>query len=230
MNKPNGSMPTSNLGAQTSIQPDTPIPDWITLHPKVTHTAYRLYAIMRSLLAQEGRDGDLWLSHDDIAAFMPGPSGKKSSISTIKSALKVLEEIGVVANPNGERIATSPGAGRGKAAKRYQLNDWPPGRNAGAHAGHVELPNFVYLIGNAESPIAKIGTTKHLDRRLKTIQRASGRKLEALWTTPGGVPLEGWLHRQFHNLRTHGEWFDFGDLDPVTTVATMAAKYEGGVK
>lgn len=42
--------------------------------------------------------------------------------------------------------------------------------------------------------------------------------LSVLWQTEGGPALEAALHRRFKSQRVHGEWFDFGDKDPVTEV------------
>ena len=240
MNKPNGPMLATANGAHTSIQPDTPMPDWITLHPKVTHTAYRLYAIMRALLVQKGRDGELWLSHDEISHLMVGQNGRPATVSTVKATLRNLAEVGLVEHPDGSKMASPTGRGNPTKELAYRLNEtsratqWQSASDkAGAYApgwrtDHEADSGTVYLIGASGSSSAKIGVTGNLKKRLASFRYSISRDLEVLWSAPGGLELEGWLHRQFHDARTHGEWFDFGDLDPVATVAAKAAQFDGG--
>lgn len=90
--------------------------------------------------------------------------------------------------------------------------------------------SFVYLIGTPGSPIAKIGVTKNLNSRLRGLQGSSASPVEVLWSAPGDRKKEAWLHAQFAHLNSHGEWFDFGDRDPVKTVAAKAAQYDGGAR
>jgi hypothetical protein len=48
----------------------------------------------------------------------------------------------------------------------------------------------------------KIGTSTSLEERLKTINPEELMALEK-----GGIAVERLRHRQFADLRTHGEWF-----------------------
>lgn len=85
----------------------------------------------------------------------------------------------------------------------------------------AEVPtNVVYVIGNDANRLVKIGTTaaSTLDR-LGQIQTMSPAILTVLWTTPGDRELEHKLHYRFRAERRHGEWFDFGTLDPIVEVA-----------
>jgi DNA-binding transcriptional regulator YhcF (GntR family) len=75
----------------------------------------------------------------------------------------------------------------------------------------------IYVIGAEGVNTVKIGTTGHLSRRLRDIQRMSPLPLNALWTHPGGRDLEAHLHKHFKNRRRHGEWFEF-DSNPVQLV------------
>lgn len=81
----------------------------------------------------------------------------------------------------------------------------------------------VYLIGSSDARLVKIGRTGDTNRRLATIQRMSPVVLSVLWQTPGGSALESALHRRFRERRSHGEWFDFGDTDPLAEVASAIA-------
>ena len=95
--------------------------------------------------------------------------------------------------------------------------------NAASNSGSV-----VYVIGNADNRLVKIGTTTaSADKRLSGIQTMSPSLLSVLWTTPGGRELEQELHRRFAAERRHGEWFDFGDRDPVTEVSAVARELSG---
>jgi hypothetical protein len=79
--------------------------------------------------------------------------------------------------------------------------------------------SVVYVIGNADNRLVKIGTTTQRKlKRLGQIQTMSPSILTVLWTTPGGKPLEDALHARFRAERRQGEWFDFGDRDPVSEV------------
>ncbi|HET6354866.1 GIY-YIG nuclease family protein [Streptomyces sp.] len=76
-------------------------------------------------------------------------------------------------------------------------------------------PELVYVIGSPQSSIVKIGRTQNLDRHLRDLQRMSPVPLAVPCTFSGGAALEAALHRHFKDRRSHGEWFDMGELDPV---------------
>lgn len=83
----------------------------------------------------------------------------------------------------------------------------------------------VYLIGNADNRLVKIGmTTKGSLERLNGIQMMSPSILTVLWTTPGGRDLEHELHYRFRTERRHGEWFDFGERDPIAALSDAVAE------
>lgn len=83
----------------------------------------------------------------------------------------------------------------------------------------------VYVIGPAQSGVVKIGTTGSLKTRLKGIQTGSPQKLQVRWHFGGSSLLEDFLHRRFDRLRLEGEWFDFGDEDPVQAVMHAVDTY-----
>jgi Meiotically up-regulated gene 113 len=82
----------------------------------------------------------------------------------------------------------------------------------------------VYVIGSSRGHVVKIGRSDDVARRLAEIQRMSPVKLEVLWQTEADGDLETALHRRFKGLRTHGEWFDFADGDPVAIVSLAATE------
>lgn len=84
-------------------------------------------------------------------------------------------------------------------------------------------PNeVVYVIGSTESSLVKIGRSVNIDQRLRSIQSMSPVPLTVLWTIPGSRSLELWLHITFAEYRSHGEWFNFGDRDPLELIKKAA--------
>lgn len=82
---------------------------------------------------------------------------------------------------------------------------------------------FVYVLGHDNDNIVKIGKADDVAVRVAGIQRMSPVKLNLLAEFDGGLPLEGALHRRFAPLRTHGEWFDFGELDAAAEITEAVA-------
>lgn len=103
----------------------TQIPDWIALCPDLKDGAYRLYAILRSLVHEKQDDSIRVLTHDQIASLMVGKNGKPSTVSTVKALLRNLEDVGLIEHPDGSRMASPTGRGNPNAQLRYRLNDWP---------------------------------------------------------------------------------------------------------
>ncbi|MER6365915.1 GIY-YIG nuclease family protein [Kitasatospora sp. NPDC001527] len=85
---------------------------------------------------------------------------------------------------------------------------------------------FVYLITAASSRTAKIGRSTDPESRLAALQAGSPVALLLAATFPGGPRLERHLHKAFGRYRIHGEWFDFGDQDPVAEVVAAVEAYE----
>lgn len=78
---------------------------------------------------------------------------------------------------------------------------------------------WVYLVGSPLVTPVKIGTSRNPAQRLSDLQIGSPVPLLLLWRTPGTRELERMLHDYFVHYRTHGEWFDFGTLNPIAAVA-----------
>ncbi|MEU6567323.1 GIY-YIG nuclease family protein [Streptomyces parvulus] len=80
----------------------------------------------------------------------------------------------------------------------------------------------VYVIGEPHSSMVKIGVTHDvLAKRLREIQMMCPVRLKVRWSCPGAFGLENKLHRHFAPIRSHGEWFEFGELDPVETIRAV---------
>lgn len=84
------------------------------------------------------------------------------------------------------------------------------------HSGTI-----VYVVGESGSSRVKIGQTSNLEKRMSSYQTHSPVTLDLLWTHGGGLVLERILHVEFDPQRVHGEWFDFGDRDPVATIVSF---------
>lgn len=84
------------------------------------------------------------------------------------------------------------------------------------------MTEVVYVIGNPESDLVKIGRSKNTAQRLVALQPSSTFKLSVLWTTDGGCVLENALHRHFHERRVHGEWFRFKEDNRIEIISSAA--------
>ncbi|AYN43372.1 GIY-YIG nuclease family protein [Streptomyces dangxiongensis] len=82
----------------------------------------------------------------------------------------------------------------------------------------------VYVVSSeAEAKIVKIGVSKNVPGRLRSLQSGSGSPLAVRWTSTGGGLLESRLHDRFATRALGGEWFDFTDVaDPVAMIAKAA--------
>jgi hypothetical protein len=85
--------------------------------------------------------------------------------------------------------------------------------------------DVVYAIGSPEHGFVKIGTTSDLPARLSALQTPSPFPLRVLWQHEGGRELEGFLHSRLREYRVRGEWFDFGDSDPVAEISRWVEQY-----
>jgi Meiotically up-regulated gene 113 len=80
----------------------------------------------------------------------------------------------------------------------------------------------VYIIGGDRDRLVKIGYSCNVRQRLWVLRSERRRSdLKILWESDPdlGAIDEGKLHAVFDLYRKHGEWFDFGDADPVALVA-----------
>ncbi|MFE5548358.1 GIY-YIG nuclease family protein [Streptomyces sp. NPDC056534] len=89
--------------------------------------------------------------------------------------------------------------------------------------------DVVYVLRLAGMGPVKIGTSRNLAGRVKVLQTGVPARIEVLWTTPGGQPLESQLHKAFTAYRKHGEWFDLSQLgDPVDAVREVVEAIRAG--
>ena len=80
---------------------------------------------------------------------------------------------------------------------------------------------YVYVIAAPEISLGrvKIGhTNNHPSERLAQLQTGSPTQLRLAYFTEGNQATERILHAYFAAYRVHGEWFEFGDRNPVAAV------------
>ncbi|ACU71803.1 hypothetical protein Caci_2894 [Catenulispora acidiphila DSM 44928] len=105
----------------------TSVRDWTMLHPELRGTPFQLYAIMRSLVIDKAGDQpSRRITLDQLCWLLPGVNGKPTSLTVVKDALRALDRLGLVTNPDSERLVTSTGDRGIKSRRRFQINDLPP--------------------------------------------------------------------------------------------------------
>ena len=69
--------------------------------------------------------------------------------------------------------------------------------------------NFIYVIGNKEHNICKIGFTNNVFKRIRSIQTGCPFPLEIFCVIHGSMETEKKLHEKYKDLRLNGEWFKY---------------------
>ncbi|WP_433406998.1 hypothetical protein [Streptomyces sp. CA-146814] len=126
-------------GTITDYWSYTQVRDYLMLMPGMTHVAYRLYSLLRSMIAEASRrrDDESWnggmrrMTIDQLCWLMPGPKDKPTSVSTMYEVLGVLEALNlVVPKDTRELEGISQLKGKQRAAKGisrgFIVNDLPP--------------------------------------------------------------------------------------------------------
>jgi uncharacterized protein YozE (UPF0346 family) len=67
--------------------------------------------------------------------------------------------------------------------------------------------SLVYFIHSPQTNMVKIGTTRNLDARLRSIRTSSATQIEILHTLEGNCKIEKSIHRKYTRHKSHGEWF-----------------------
>lgn len=77
---------------------------------------------------------------------------------------------------------------------------------------------YVYVVGNSANRLVKIGRSVNVEERVKELQSMSPVAVSLLWHTEAKHLAETDLHQYCSQYRVRGEWFDFGDEDPVAYI------------
>ena len=71
---------------------------------------------------------------------------------------------------------------------------------------------YIYLVNESNSSKYKIGYTKNIETRLKTLQTSNAEKLEVIKLFPVDTKpktIETYIHKGLSEYRRNGEWFEF---------------------
>jgi predicted GIY-YIG superfamily endonuclease len=90
-----------------------------------------------------------------------------------------------------------------------------------------ERKGFVYLIRNRDTGTYKIGISKNVDRRLRTLNSAAGGGLELIHTIESTDMrrTERELHERYALAQLHNEWFALEDEDVEKIQSLMGVGY-----
>lgn len=88
---------------------------------------------------------------------------------------------------------------------------------------------LMYVIGSVADRRVKIGTARDVEGRLAELQTGNPNRLRILITFAGGGALERLVHRKLGRFRVAGEWYDFGEANPIWMVedAVQALRQAG---
>ncbi|GAA2770315.1 hypothetical protein VO63_19895 [Streptomyces showdoensis] len=95
--------------------------------------------------------------------------------------------------------------------------------------GRSNAHGVVYVIGSAADRRVKIGSAGNARNRLMELQSGNPNPLRILATVEGGRLLERLIHEHLKRFRGIGEWFDFGEANPIhmVTDAVQALRDKG---
>lgn len=82
---------------------------------------------------------------------------------------------------------------------------------------------YVYVIGDPNQCVVKIGWSCHPRERLTQLQGSSPFPLTLWWATVGTSALEVRLHHEFKAQRLNGEWFEFPEGNAVARIKEAVA-------
>lgn len=70
-----------------------------------------------------------------------------------------------------------------------------------------EITGYVYVIGNVDHKVCKIGYSKNPERRIKDLQTGYPYTLSILRKFKSNMVIEKELHEKYDKYRLNGEWF-----------------------
>lgn len=106
--------------------------------------------------------------------------------------------------------------------ERLTTQDWK------GHPSGLPAPSetWVYAITDQRGQAVKIGITRDLKTRLRTLQTGYPYRLAVVWSVTAPAALEEHLHHTFRKRRLMGEWFDFTRRNAVEAITKAAAEWE----
>jgi len=82
----------------------------------------------------------------------------------------------------------------------------------------VGVATNVYAISAVGTHLVKIGASSNPAGRVAAFQIGCPLELRLLGNWWGGTSVETYLHRRFASKCVRGEWFDFGQQDPLSVI------------
>ncbi|MFE1075147.1 hypothetical protein ACFW5W_28510 [Streptomyces sp. NPDC058783] len=96
-------------GTITDYWSYTMVRDYVMLMPGMTHTAFRLYSLLRSMMTEASRrrprGGMRRMTIDQLCWLLPGPNDKPMSVSAMYEVLKTLEKLNLVVPKDAVELA-----------------------------------------------------------------------------------------------------------------------------
>ncbi|MET8945436.1 hypothetical protein ABZX30_18085 [Streptomyces sp. NPDC004542] len=121
-------------GTITDYWSYTQVRDYVMLMPGMTHTAFRLYCLLRSMMVEASRlprNGMRRMTIDQLCWLLPGPNDKPLSVSAMYEILRTLEELNLVVPKDAVELeGITKLKGKARAAqgisRGFTVNDLPP--------------------------------------------------------------------------------------------------------
>lgn len=98
--------------------------DWAAVCPSIGATAYRLWAIARSLVIEKS-GGVRKLTLNELCQLLPGPNGKPSSLGRVRDAIRELSAVGLFSTKDGAPLTTSSSKRAAERPLLIRINDFP---------------------------------------------------------------------------------------------------------
>lgn len=121
-------------GTITDYWSYTQVRDYVMLMPGMTHTAYRFYSLLRSMMVEASRrprSGMRRMTLDQMCWLLPGPKDKALSVSSMYEVLTTLKQLNLIAPKDTlELDGITQLKGKERASKGiahgFTVNDLPP--------------------------------------------------------------------------------------------------------
>ena len=138
----------------------TQIRDWMLICPDISHTALRLYSILRSMIIEKGDEGLRRLTIDQLCWLLPGPNGKETSRTAVKDAMRVLLDKKLLE-------CTDDDAKNPSGPRKYIVKDFPPKEYEGWRNAWDKLNAYTpdWRKQAPKAPVAQNGTNGWSEKR-----------------------------------------------------------------
>src|SRR5690242_4929633 len=103
----------------------TRVHDWIALCPFLRDPDVRAYLVLRALVLEKYKNPVRKLTLAVLCELIPGPNGKPSSLTRVRSMLAGLSSVGLICTPEGGPVKTSSRTGAAQRTMRLRINDMP---------------------------------------------------------------------------------------------------------